>query len=315
MVIALSYYFSEERTVVELRHLRYFVAVAEELHFGRAAKRLHIVQPTLSAQIIRLEGELGVPLFYRTKRRVELTSAGEAFLPEARRTLEGSERAIREARRAASGETGRLTIGLVGSATYSVLTEVLLGVYRERFPDVTLAPREMNTVDQVEALHEGTIEVGFLRPPSGFDAKDLKLDVFIREPMVAVLPKDHRLATLKLVPLKALAGEPFVLPSREREPGFNEQVTRACQDAGFAPKVAQEVTEMQVGLSLTASGMGMVGLLPASIRNIKAAGITFKKLAKPVPEMDLYVAWRPETLSPAARAFLNVAAQVARRQF
>ena len=300
--------------VVELRHLRYFVAVAEELHFGRAAKRLHIVQPTLSAQIVRLEEELGVPLFYRTKRRVELTSAGTAFLPEARRTLEQSERAIREARRAASGETGRLAIGLVGSATYSVLTEVL-SVYRERFPDVILAPREMNTVGQVEALREGTIEVGFLRPASGFEAQDLRLEVFIREPMVVVLPKDHRLATLKLVPLEALAAEPFVLPSREREPGFNEQVTRACQEAGFTPTVVQEVTEMQVGLGLGAAGLGVVGLLPSSVRNITASGIVFKKLAKPVPEMDLSVAWRPEALSPAARAFLDAAARIARRRF
>ena len=297
---------------MELRHLRYFVAVAEELHFGRAAKRLHIVQPTLSAQIVRLEEELGVPLFYRTKRRVELTSAGRAFLPEARQTLEGSERAIREARRAASGETGRLTIGLVGSATYSVLTEVL-SVYRERFPDVELAPREMNTVDQVEALREGTIEVGFLRPSSDFYTEDLTVKAFIREPMVMVLPKDHRLSSLKLVSLKALAGEPFVLPSREREPGFYEQVKRACREAGFTPRVAQEVTEMQVGLGLGASGMGVVGLLPASVRNIKATGIVFKKLVKPVPQMELSVAWRPETLSPAARAFFDVAAQVARR--
>ena len=297
---------------MELRHLRYFVAVAEELHFGRAAKRLHIVQPTLSAQIVRLEEELGVPLLYRTKRRVELTSAGRAFLPEARRTLEQSERAVREARRAASGKTGRLAIGLVGSATYSVLTEVL-SVYRERFPDVILAPREMNTVGQVEALREGTIEVGFLRPPSDFDMEDLKIEVLVREPMVVVLPKEHRLSSLKLVPLNFLAGESFVLPSREREPGFYEQVKRACQDAGFAPRVAQEVTEMQVGLGLGASGMGVVGLLPASVRNIKATGIVFKKLAKPVPQMELSVAWRPETLSPAARAFLDVAAQIARR--
>lgn len=256
---------------MELRHLRYFVAVAEELHFGRAAKRLHIVQPTLSAQIVRLEEELGVPLLYRTKRRVELTMAGKAFLPEARQTLEQSERAIREARRAASGETGRLTIGLVGSATYSVLTEVL-GVYRERFPDVELAPREMNTVDQVPALREGIIEVGFLRPSQDQDTEDLTVEVLAQEPLMAVLPKNHRLCSLKLVPLKALAGEPFVLPAREREPGFYEQVKRACQDAGFAPRVAQQVTEMQVGLGLGASGMGVVGLLPASVRNIRLPG-------------------------------------------
>ena len=297
---------------MELRHLRYFVAVAEELHFGRAAKRLHIVQPTLSAQIARLEEELGVSLLYRTKRKVELTEAGRAFLAEEHKTLERSERAVREARRAASGEAGRLAVGLVGSATYGVLTEVL-GLYSERFPDVQLAPREMNTVGQIEALREGSIQVGFLRPRSDFDAEDLRIEIFTREPMMAVLPREHQLCASKVVPLKALAGEPFVLPAREREPGFCEQVANACREAGFVPRVAQEVTEMQVGLGLGAAGMKYVGLLPASVRNIKTTGVVFKKLAKPVPEMTLFIAWRPEGVSPAARAFLDVVEKVVRK--
>ena len=298
---------------MELRHLRYFVAVAEELHFGRAAKRLHIVQPTLSAQIARLEEELGVPLLYRTKRKVELTEAGKAFLREARQTLEQSERAAREARRAASGQTGRLAVGLVGSATYSVLTEVM-SIYRERFPDVQLAPREMNTVDQIEALREGSIQIGFLRPSSDYDTEDLEFEVFIREPIMAVLPKDHRISAMKVVPLKALAGEPFVTADPEREPGFHEQVMHACQAAGFTPKVVQEVTEMQVGLGLGAASTELVGLLPASVRNLRTTGVVFKRLAKPVPEMTLYIAWHPDDLSPAASAFLDLAKQVARPQ-
>ena len=296
---------------MELRHLRYFVAVAEELHFGRAARRLHIVQPTLSAQIVRLEEELGVPLFYRTKRRVELTSAGRAFLPEARQTLEQSERAIREARRAAAGETGQLGIGVTAQASYNIITKVG-SIYRERFPGVELAPREMNSSVQVEALREGSIEVGFLRLPGGYEDEDLEVKAFSQEPLMAVLPKSHPLSVHKRVPLESLADESFIVPKRDREPGFYEQLLIVCERAGFVPRVAHETTEIQVGLGLTAAGL-CVGLLPASVRNLSMTGVVFKKLAEPVPEVVLSVAWRRGALSSAARAFLKVAEEVARK--
>lgn len=297
---------------MELRHLRYFVAVAEELHFGRAAKRLHIVQPTLSAQIQRLEKEVGARLLYRTKRSVRLTEAGLAFLEEAYLALEHSERALQAARRVASGEVGRLAIGLVGSATYSVVTEVL-SLYGKRFPGVQLAPREINTSDQISAIQEDSIQIGFLRPPADFISKDLKIEPFIREPMMAVLPRDHPLVNLRAVPLAKMADEAFVLPSSEREPGFCEQVTQACKEAGFIPRIEQEVSEMQVGLGLNAAAR-YVGLLPASARHIKTTGIVFKRLAKPVPKMTLYIAWRPESLSATGLAFLRVCEEVSRRE-
>lgn len=297
---------------MELRHLRYFVAVAEELHFGRAAKRLHIVQPTLSAQIQRLEEEVGARLLYRTKRTVRLTEAGRAFLEEAYLALEHSEKALQAARRTASGEIGLLAIGLVGSATYSVVTEVL-SLYGKRFPGVQLAPREINTSDQISELQEGNIQIGFLRPPADFAPGDLEIEPFVKEPMMAVLPRDHPLTNLRTVPLAALSGEAFVLPSSEREPGFCEQVTQACQEAGFIPSIEQEVSEMQVGLGLNAAGR-YVGLLPASARNIKATGIVFKRLAKPVPMMTLYIAWRPENLPATGLTFLEVCEEVSRRK-
>ncbi|ABG05180.1 transcriptional regulator, LysR family [Rubrobacter xylanophilus DSM 9941] len=297
---------------MELRHLRYFVAVAEELHFGRAARRLHIVQPTLSAQIQRLEAELGAQLFHRTKRSVRLTEAGKAFLVEARLALEHSERAVREARRMAASETGRLDVGFVPSATYSVLTDVV-GLYRRRYPGVDLVPREMHSSVQVEALLEGSIEVGFLRLPSDHESDELEVRPFVREQLVAVLPRGHRLASLRRVPLEALAGESFLIPRREREPGYHEQLLEVCGTAGFVPKVAQETTELQVGMALTATG-GYVGLFPASTRHVKMTGVVFKRLAEPVPEMELSVAWQSGELSPATRAFLGICEEVSGRK-
>ncbi len=297
---------------MELRHLRYFVAVAEELHFGRVARRLHIVQPTLSTQIQRLEAEVGVRLLHRTKRSVKLTEAGRVFLEEARLALEHSERAVRGALRVASGEMGRLNVGVTPNATYGVLTDVV-SLYRQGFPEVAVAPREMHSTVQIEALREGSIEVGFLRLPADHEYDDVEVVPFAREPLMAVLPKSHPLAAQKRVPLESLSGKSFLTPDRRREPGYHEQLVAICERAGFVPKVAQETTEIQVGMALTATG-GYVGLLPASARNLKMTGVTFKRLAEPVPEMELSVAWRSGDLSPVTRAFLKVAEEVAHKQ-
>ena len=297
---------------MELKHLRYFVAVAEELHFGRAARRLHIVQPTLSTQIQRLEAEVGARLLNRTKRSVSLTGAGRVFLEEARLAIEHSERAVQGARRAASGELGRLNVGVTPNATYGVLTDVV-SLYRERCPDVAVVPREIHSTVQIEALREGSIGVGFLRLPADHEYEDLEVKPFVREPLMAVLPKSHHLSAQKRVPLESLNGEPFLIPDRELEPGYHAQLMAICERAGFAPKVAQETAEIQIGMALTATGE-YVGLLPASARNLKMTGVVFKRLAEPVPEIELSVAWRSGDLSPVTRAFLNVAEQVAHRQ-
>ena len=312
MVIALGYYSCGERTVVELRHLRYFVAVAEELHFGRAAKRLHIVQPTLSTQIQRLEAEVGVQLLHRTKRSVGLTEAGRVFLEEARQALEHSERAVRSAKRAAAGEMGRLNVGVTPNATYGVLTDVVT-LFRERCPDAAVVPREMHSTAQIEALREGSVEVGFLRLPAGREYEDVEVEFFAREPLMAVLPKSHPLAAEKRVQLESLADEAFLIPDRGLEPGYYEQLVAICESADFVPKVAQETTEIQVGMALTATG-GYVGLLPASTRHLKMTGVVAKRLVEPVPEIELSVAWRSGTLSPVARTFLDMAKEVAQGQ-
>src|SRR5437868_8295885 len=198
---------------MELRHLRYFVAVAEELHFGRAATRLSIVQPSLSQQIQQLEDELGFPLLYRTKRYVELTDAGMVFLSEAKLVLAQVQEAKRAAQRAYRGEMGRLVVGYISSSTYDLLP-MILRVYRERFPEVEVTLRELTTQEQLRALEEEYIEVGLLRLP--INAPMVYVEVVRQEPIVCVLPEEHHLARRERVAVSLLAEEPFVLQSSHR---------------------------------------------------------------------------------------------------
>lgn len=296
---------------MELRHLRYFVAVAEELHFGRAAERLRVAQPAVSAQVRRLEEELGVRLLVRSSRSVRLTEAGHAFLEDARASLDHSERAVRRARRAASGEEGRVRVGLVGNATYGVLTEVV-GPFRKRFPQVLLVPHEMNTVAQVEALRAGRLDVGFLYLPSDHGHEDLEAETLAEEPLVAVLPASHPLAGSTRVKLGAMSREPFVLADWAQEPGWNEQLWDACKEVGFVPEATEEATDLSVALGLVAAGVG-VTLLPASARNLKISGVVYRGLARLVPTVKLSVAWVRASPSPATRTFLGFAKDSARR--
>ena len=193
---------------MELRHLRYFVAVAEERHFGRAAERLHIAQPPLSQQIRRFEAELGEPLFYRTTRSVELAPAGEALLERAPAILAAFDAAVEDARRAARGEYGRLAIGFTGSSTYAMLPS-LAAAMRDELPGVVLDLQgEMLTPAQVARLLDGTLDLGLLRPP--VHERELATEVLHSEPLLAVLPETHPLADAEAVPLERLEGEPFV---------------------------------------------------------------------------------------------------------
>src|SRR5579875_998382 len=198
----------EMEEAMELRHLRYFVAVAEELHFGRAAARLMIVQPSLSQQIRQLEDELGFPLLRRTKRSVELTDAGRVFLAEARDVLARVQSAKYAAQRANRGEVGRLVVGYISSSAFDLLP-VLLRAYRERFPDVEVTLRELNTQEQVRALEEGHIHVGLLRLP--ISTPLINIEVVRREPIVCALPEEHPLASLERIPVALLGPEPVVM--------------------------------------------------------------------------------------------------------
>ena len=292
---------------MELRHLRYFVTVAEELHFGRAATRLAIVQPSLSQQIRQLEDELGFPLLYRTKRYVELTDAGKVFLAEARQVLAQVQEAKRTAQRAYRGEVGRLVVGYISSSTYDLLP-LMLRVYRERFPAVEVALRELTTQEQLRALEEEYIQVGLLRLP--ISAPLVHVEVVRREPIVCVLPEEHPLAMRERIAVPLLAQEPFVLQASQRGAGYSAQLLQLCLSSGFSPNVIQEVTEMHTIVSLVAAGMG-VSLVPLSARNIRSQGVVYRELEGTATLTEMAVAWRHDTHSALVQNFLSVARETA----
>ncbi len=290
---------------MELRHLRYFVTVAEELHFGRAAARLFIAQPPLSQQIQQLERELGVSLFARTSRRVQLTAAGEAFLTEARQILRGVEHAAGAAQRAAVGETGRLAIGFAASATYDLLPAVLRD-FRALYPEVALSLSELNAAEQTGALSGHTIDIGFVRP--SVPHPDLAVGAVLREAFLIALPETHPLAAQSVLPLSALAAELFISFPEVPKPSYADTVRLACESAGFTPRVVQEVREMQTALSLVAAGFG-VALLPESVRHLRRDGVVYRPLVEPAPRTELAVVSRADNLSPTQQNLLAVVQQ------
>ena len=292
---------------MELRHLRYFVAVAEELHFGRAAARLSIVQPSLSQQIQQLEDELGFPLLRRTKRSVELTDAGKVFLAEAQHILAQIQEAKRAAQRAYRGEVGRLVIGYTSSSTYDLLP-MMLRVYRERFPHVEVVLRELTTHEQVRALEEEYIQVGLLRLP--ISTPLVSVEVVRQEPIVCVLPEEHPLASRERIAMPLLAHEPFVLQSRQRGAGYYVQLMKLCLASGFSPNVVQEVTELHAIVGLVAAGIG-VSLVPLSTRNIRSQGVVYRELEGAATLTEMAVAWRRDAHSAVVQNFLLVARETA----
>jgi DNA-binding transcriptional LysR family regulator len=288
---------------VELRHLRYFVAVAEERHFGRAAERLHIAQPPLSQQIRRFEAELGEPLFHRTTRSVELSPAGAALLERARGILADVDAAVEDARRAARGEYGRLAIGFTGSSTYALLPSVAVAL-RHALPGVVLDLRgELLTPAQVARLVDGTLDLALLRPPVG--ERDLCLEVLRSEPLVAVLPESHPLAGADTVPLERLAGEPFVTYPSHFRSVLHDAVEDACAAHGFKPVAAHEVSETATLVSFVAAGLG-VSLVPASVQNMTVRGAIYRPLADDATRVELAVAWRRDDDRPVLQRALDV---------
>jgi DNA-binding transcriptional LysR family regulator len=292
---------------MELRHLRYFVAVAEEKHFGRAAAHLRIAQPPLSRQIQALEKELGFALFERTRRQVELTPAGKVLLEHARRIFESVDLAVHEAERASRGESGRIVVAYPSTFAYSGLPEVVRA-FRGKFPVVEIVLRELAPQDQVEALRDGTVDVGFLRAP--VEEPGLSSELVRSEALVAALPNGHPLAARKVVPLALLAKEPFVMFPRVRGPAYFDHLIRLCNDAGFTPRIVQEAPQLDI-VSLVAAGLG-VALLPASIRKIRRAGIALRPLVGN-PRTELVVAWSSRNPSTVLREFLDVVRRYASR--
>jgi DNA-binding transcriptional LysR family regulator len=289
---------------MELRRLRYFVTVAEELHFGRAAEKLHMSQPPLSIQIRALEDELGVTLLKRTQRHVSLTHAGHAFLQEARKILAQVEQAVLTTRRAGRGEIGELAVGFISVADYNLLPGVLRE-FRRRFPLVNLTLKESTTDVQVQDLIAGRIDVGFVLPPIG--APGIESIAVLREPLIVALPQRHPLAARRgKVALSRLAGAPFILFPRRMAPGLYDAVVSFCRAAGFSPRVEQEAVQMQTIVSLVSAELG-VALIPASLKNLQRTGVVYKAVLEPSPMTEIHLAWRKDDDLPALRLFLELA--------
>lgn len=288
---------------LELRHLRYFVAVAEELHFGRAAERLGIAQPPLSQQIQRIERELGVQLFDRSRRQVRLTAAGRTLLEQARPVIAGAEQAATATKEAAAGRRGSIAIGFVGSATYRALPAIVRR-YRDQYPDVRLQLYEMTTAGQVEALGNMTIQAGIVRPP--LNQPGLQLETILREQLVVALPEGHPLAGAALIDPSDLEGETLVMFPREQGSGLYDQIISLCLASGFSPRIGQTATQMQTIVALVAAELG-IAIVPESVADLRRPGVTYRPLDSAAAPVELALAWRSDDESPALARFVEVA--------
>ena len=287
---------------LEVRQLRYFLAVAEELHFSRAAARLGIAQPALSQQIKRLEAGIGVPLFRRTKRHVELTPAGMAMVAPARGALSQVAVARTAAQRAARGETGQLTIGFIESAAAAVIPAAVRR-FRGTRPEVGLTLRELSIDAQLAGLRSRALDLGIVRAP--IHEPGLVLEPLIQEGLVAGVPEGHDLARRKRIGPGRLAGEPLVLLSRDVVPGVHDQVIALLEEHGPRIAIAQEATSIQAVLGLVAAGLGIT-LLPASAASLTREGVRFVAVS-PSPRSTMLAAWRRDELSPLPEAFVAAA--------
>ncbi|WP_028933184.1 LysR family transcriptional regulator [Pseudonocardia spinosispora] len=288
------------RPELALHQLHAFVVLAEELHFGRAAQRLGIAQPPLSQQIQRLETKVGHALFDRGPGRVVLTATGRELLPAARRALQELDRGLDAARRIGTGASGRLRVGFAASLALTVLPG-LLRAYRADNPDVVLEIEEMTTAPQLAALRDRRIDIGLLREPPA--EPGLCTEPLLTEKFVAVLPVAHRLASLRRVPVTALADEPFVLLPRHVGPTVHDRIVTVCRDAGFEPRVAQHAVEWQTVCALVEAGFG-VSLAPASIRRIRLRGVVCRGVEPESARTTVSVCWRDADPDPLVDRFL-----------
>jgi DNA-binding transcriptional LysR family regulator len=292
--------------MVELRHLRYFVAVAEELHFNRAAQRMHMAQPPLSAAIRQLERDLGVDLFVRTTREVKLTDAGHAFLQGARRTLADAEQAAEDARRAAAGELGRLRIAFSWSTRFETLP-ALGRAFRTGHPDVELLSQEMWNARMPAAFGTGSIDVALSLCPE--IAAELDLAPIRRERLVALLPEAHPLAREEAIPLSALADEEFVLFPREIAPRLYDAFVAIYRRAGLEPRVRHESFHTGWDLGVLAE-IPAAAIAPQTVAGGLPDGIVAIALSEPTDSLETCLVWRADDSSPAVAAFVGVARSV-----
>jgi DNA-binding transcriptional LysR family regulator len=297
---------------MELRHIRYFVAVAEELNFRRAAERIHVSQPSLSAQIRQLEKEIGAKLLNRNTHQVSLTAAGHYFLESCRQILRDSEDAIHTTHRISTGRIGHLSIGFVGSLGNDLLPRILR-VFHGKFPEVKLNLLEMDTSEQIKQLNARALDAGLMGLGLPASTPDLQLTLIDEEPLMAVLPENHRLLQKNpaSLPVSALAEEYFYLAERESAPLYNPWIFVLCQQAGFTPRIIQEKGRHAAVLCYIAAGLG-VTILPAQFAGTAVTGVRFIPLKPPAPAYRYYLAWPSKNPPVALAQFVKTAKAVAK---
>lgn len=291
--------------MLELRHYRYFIAVAEELHFGRAALRLHIAQPPLSQQIKSMEERLGTSLFRRTRRRVELTEAGLLLLDEGRKVLAQAERAEQMLHQAIRGETGRLRIGFTGSLPFNSVMPGLIRHYRLAWPNVQLTLEEMSTAHQIDALAAGNMDIGFLRPHAPLTDPGFDIRLVERERLLVVCNADHPLMSQAEVSVGDLAGEGFIFHPRRIGTGLYDRVMALAHAAGFIPTIAVEAHQMATIVAMAAVGLG-VSIVPEAMRRVQVEGVGFRPLIEADAHIDLFVAVRRDHNSAVIDRFMSM---------
>lgn len=287
---------------MELRHLRYFIAVAEQLHFRHAAELVHVAQPALSQQIRQLEKEIGVTLFERSRHRVRLTPAGKEFYEHAQFILDRAKQAVEEARKVEHGDAGTIRIGFVSTAAIAVLPEAMKRL-QARVPLAEIELRELAAGEQIDGLYRDQIDVGFLHAELTEDV--LKTRVVARERLIVALPANCKLAKKSRVDLKDLASWTAIMPVRHASAGFYEQVRLAYQMAGGMPERVHNTRLLQTGLLLVAAGVG-VSLVPESFKAIHIKGVAYRRLRIEPPPCELIAAWRRDSDSPLLRQFLQI---------
>jgi len=296
---------------VEYRQLKFFVAVAEELHFTRASARLRIAQPNLSQEIRRLEREIGAELFARTKRSVALTPAGHIFLQHARTLLDSTADAMHAAQRASRGEIGRIRLGFMSAASFNVIPDAMAR-FRSAYPDVEVLLSELNSDEGLEAVRTGQLDLCLLHPPRTVDPA-LNIETIWLEPLVVVLPPKHRLADLQRISLRRLKSEPWVFWQREFASRLYDEVIAACAAAGFEPRVAQRTRRATTTISMVASGIG-VALLPITAARLGIGGAIYRHLRPPGIAVPVAFAWRQDRAEPLWANLMAVVRDSARRR-
>jgi DNA-binding transcriptional LysR family regulator len=293
---------------MELRHLRYFVAVAEARHFTRAARTLGMAQPPLSQQIQALEKELGTALFHRLPRGVALTEAGSQFYADARRLLDDAGHAVERARRVARGELGRLRVGMINSAPFHPLIPQVIREFRRRYPQVSLTLEESTTPGLASAVGHERVDVAFVRPLLGSEP-GVRSETLLDEPMVVALPAGHPLTRRARVSLLALSIEPFVLFPRSVGAGLYDAILASCQEAGFSPRVVQETLQVTSIVNLVAAGLG-VSIVPSSMQQVHTEGVSYRPLRPPAPSARLDLLYRSGEQAPQIAHFIALTRQL-----